>query len=163
MVKRRPLSFDSNQLTKDLKESTGKGVDALFSPVPETPKTEFARVKKTKSPTPKTESKKTKLAVTQKRTKQYDNIASKQVSNIAILQLDDVDIGHLREAAYKAQTYRFAEREVEWIKDTAHSLSKEIRRGKVAQVDILRVAIKLFENALATGKEDLIKIFERMK
>ena len=31
MAKRKPLSFDSDQLTKDLKESAGKGVDAFFS------------------------------------------------------------------------------------------------------------------------------------
>ena len=79
------------------------------------------------------------------------------------MQFDDADIEHLRESAYKAQTYRFSEREVEWIKDAAHNLSKELRRGKVAQVDILRVAIKLLENALATSKADLIDIFERMK
>ncbi len=95
--------------------------------------------------------------------KQASNIATNQASNIAILQFDDTDIEHLREAAYKAQTYRFSDREVEWIKDTAHRLSKEIQRGKVAQVDILRVGIKLFEYVLAMNKVELLKILDRMK
>ena len=95
--------------------------------------------------------------------KQESNIVSKQPSNIAILQLDDDDIAQLREAAYKAQTFRFSETEVEWLKDTAHALSKEINRGKVAQVDILRIALKLFSNALALGKKDILKIIEKMK
>lgn len=34
MAKRKPLSFDSDTLAKDLKESVGKGVDAFFSPSP---------------------------------------------------------------------------------------------------------------------------------
>lgn len=88
---------------------------------------------------------------------------NKQTSNIAILQFDDTDIGGLRQTAYKAQTFRFTHREIEWIKDTAHNLSKEMQRGKVTQVDILRVAMKLFENALATNKAGLLRIFERMK
>lgn len=89
--------------------------------------------------------------------------ASNIASNIAILQFDDADLGNLRQSADKARTYRFSLREIEWIKDTSHNLSKEIQRGKVSQVDILRVAIKLFENALAVKKKDLLKIFERMK
>jgi len=34
MVKRSPLSFDNKELTKNLKESTGKGLNAFFSPTP---------------------------------------------------------------------------------------------------------------------------------
>ena len=90
-------------------------------------------------------------------------LTSNQASNIAILQFDEVDIEHLRGAAYKAQTYRFADQEIEWVKDTAYNLSKEMRRGKISQVDILRVAIKLFQNALAMNKAEVLKIFEQMK
>ena len=90
---------------------------------------------------------------------QTSNIAS----NIAILQLTNEDIEDLKEPSYQPQTYRLSEREIEWIKDTAYRLSKEIRRGKVSQVDILRIAIKLFENSLATNKADLIEILEKIK
>ncbi len=173
MVKRKSLSFDSQQLTKDLKKSAGQGVDVFFSNVsPALPTgqtannmkhpVESAGQKPARSPSQKDDSP-INGRQPPKEKEQASNIASKQASNIAILQFDDVDIDHLREAAYKAQTYRFADREVEWIKDTAHELSKDQRRGKVAQVDILRVAIKLFEKALVTGKKDLIKVFERMK
>src|SRR5258706_13495562 len=31
MAKRKPLAFNNNQLTEDLKESAGRGVDAFFS------------------------------------------------------------------------------------------------------------------------------------
>ncbi len=92
-------------------------------------------------------------------TQQVSNIAS----NIAILQLNNEDIEDLKEPSYQPQTYRLSEREIEWIKDTAYRLSKEIRRGKVSQVDILRVAIKLFENLLATNKAELIEILEKIK
>ncbi len=95
--------------------------------------------------------------------KQVSNIDSKQSSNIAILQFDVADIDQLREVAYKAQTFRFSETEVEWIKDTSHSLSKEFKRRKVAQVDILRIALKLFSNALALSKKDILEIIEKMK
>ena len=91
--------------------------------------------------------------------KQSSNIAN----NIAILQLTNDDIEQLKETAYQAQTYRLSEREIEWIKDTAYRLSKEVKRGKVAQTDILRVSLKLFENLLATNKAGLITILEKIK
>ena len=169
MAKRKSLSFDSEELTKDLKESAGKGMDAFFSPTP--PASPSVGTKNNPETTESRSGSPANAKLRKKKVKERrlptNNIASmqstKQASNIAILQFDDADIEHLRESAYKAQTYRFSEREVEWIKDIAHSLSKELRRGKVAQVDILRVAIKLLENALATSKADLIDIFGRMK
>ena len=119
------------------------------------------RVKRINTNSPKTSN--TLQRESKQSSNQESNIVSKQSSNIAILQLDDADIAQLREAAYKAQTFRFSEIEVEWLKDTAHSLSKEIKRGKVAQVDILRIALKLFSNALAISKKDILKIIEKMK
>lgn len=85
-------------------------------------------------------------------------------SNIAILQLfSDKDIEELREPAYMAQTYRLRERDIEWIKDTAHSLSKEFKRRKVSQTDILRISFKLFENLLETNKEELKALLDKIK
>lgn len=91
------------------------------------------------------------------------NIAIQQASNIAILQFDEADIAALQESTYKPQTFRLSESEVEWLKDTAYRLSKELKRGRVNQVDILRVSLRLFNNMLATNKADLIEAFEKMK
>ena len=95
--------------------------------------------------------------------KQVSNTASKHACNIAILQFDESDIKQLREVAYSNQSYRLTRQEVEWIKDTAYRLSKEMERGKVSQVDIIRVAIKLFEIVLSEHKANLLKILIRMK
>ena len=43
MSKRKPLTFDSNQLAEDLKESTGKGVDAFFSSPSQSPNRDIQR------------------------------------------------------------------------------------------------------------------------
>ncbi len=34
MAKRKPLAFDGEQLTQDLKQSSGQGMGAFFSPQP---------------------------------------------------------------------------------------------------------------------------------
>jgi hypothetical protein len=181
MAKRKPLSFDSKQLTRDLTQSTGKGVDAFFSadsPSPPTPidrnQPDIAESPSEQEPVAKQSPIKgrssrerkgahTRMKANRLASKQANKQASLQASNTPFLLLDDADVAHLKEAAIMTATYRFAERELEWIRDTAHRLSKEIQQGKVTQVDIVRVAIKLMENALATNKADLLKIFERMK
>jgi len=160
MVKRKPLSFDNDDLTKNLKESAGNGLDAFFST---TPLTQPIEPKNKPLKVIKQESKKSKMIKTKKETKQLSNITSNMTSNITILQFTDDEIEELREPAYMAQTFRLTEREIEWVKDTAYRLSKEIKRGKVSQADILRIAFKLFENLLEINKEDLIKILERIK
>jgi hypothetical protein len=101
---------------------------------------------------------------TQQPTKQLINQSSNIASNITILQLlDDTDIANLREPAYQAQTFRLTQQEIEWVKDTAYRLSKEMKRKKVAQADILRISFKLFERLLATHKAELLTILERIK
>jgi len=162
MAKRKPLSFNNEELTKNLKESTGKGIDAFFSPTPPPqvveqklkPKKEDQPIAKTKQ-----ESKEAKMIKIKKETKQESNITS----NITILQFTDDEIEELREPAYKAQTFRLTEREIEWVKDTSYHLSKEIKRGKVSQADVLRISFKLFANFLEINKTSLIKILERIK
>jgi len=160
MVKRKPLSFDNDDLTKNLKESAGNGLDAFFST---TPLTQPIEPKNKPLKVIKQESKKSKMIKTKKETKQLSNITSNMTSNITILQFTDDEIEELREPAYMAQTFRLTEREIEWVKDTAYRLSKEIKRGKVSQADVLRIAFKLFENLLEINKADLIKILERIK
>jgi len=158
MAKRKPLSFNNEELTKNLKESTGKGIDAFFSP---TPPPQVVEQKKEAQPIAKTkqESKEAKMIKIKKETKQESNITS----NITILQFTDDEIEELREPAYKAQTFRLTEREIEWVKDTSYHLSKEIKRGKVSQADVLRISFKLFANFLEINKAVLIKILERIK
>jgi hypothetical protein len=154
MAKRKPLSFNSEELTKDLKESTGKGVNALFAPTPPLQVSESTQPVAKESPTSPIKEIKIK-----EESKQDGNIAS----NITILQFTEDEIEELREPAYKAQTFRLTEKETEWVKDTSYRLSKEVKRGKVSQADILRISFRLFENLLALNKADLIKILERIK
>ncbi len=162
MAKRKPLLFNNKELTKNLKESTGKGMDAFFSPAPSPqvveqkpePKKEAKFITKIKQ-----DSKEAKMIKIKKETKQESNITS----NITIFQFTDDEIEELREPAYKAQTFRLTEREIEWVKDTSYHLSKEIKRGKVSQADVLRISFKLFANLLEINKAILIKILERIK
>lgn len=162
MAKRKPLSFNNKELTKNLKESTGKGIDAFFSPTPP-PQVVEQKLEPKKEPQPiaktKQDSKEAKMIKIKKETKQVSNITS----NITILQFTDDEIEELREPAYKAQTFRLTEREIEWVKDTSYHLSKEIKRGKVSQADVLRISFKLFANFLEINKTSLIKILERIK
>ena len=158
MAKRKPLSFNNKELTKNLKESTGKGIDAFFSPTPQAQIVEQKiEPKKGAQPIAKTkqDSKEAKMIKIKKETKQE--------SNITILQFNDDEIEELREPAYKAQTFRLTEREIEWVKDTSYHLSKEVKRGKVSQADVLRISFKLFANFLEINKTSLIKILERIK
>lgn len=161
MAKRKPLSFDNEELTKNLKESTGKGVDAFFSstPQPQIVGQALEPEKESELHT-KQESREAKKIKTNKDTKQANNISSNIVSNITILQFTDDEIEELREPAYKAQTFRLTEKEIEWIKDISYLLSKEIKHGKVSQADILRISFKLFEKSLENNKADLIKILQ---
>lgn len=159
MAKRQPLSFDNDDLTKNLKASTGNGLDAFFSTPPQP---EVTQVKKPEKVI-KQESKKTSMVEINKTINKVSNKTSNIACNIAILQLTDDEIDGLKEPAFKAQTFRFTDREIEWLKDMAYRLSKEIKRGKVSQVDIVRISFKLFENLLESNKADLLKILERMK
>jgi hypothetical protein len=160
MAKRQPLSFDNDDLTKNLKESAGNGLDAFFTPTPPAQPTEpkSEPVKEIKQT-----SKKAKMIKNKKEVNKVNNVTSNMTSNITILQFNDDEIEELREPAYMAQTFRLTRREIEWVKDTAYRLSKEIKRGKVSQADILRIAFKLFANLLEINKADLIKILERIK
>ena len=91
------------------------------------------------------------------------NIADNIVSNIAILQFSAEDIAALRQGTYKPQTFRFAETEMAWLREMAYQLSKDLPRGKVNQVDLLRIGLRLVHKLLATNKDDLIHILEEMK
>lgn len=160
MAKRQPLSFNNDELTKNLKESAGNGLDALFTSTPQ-PQVQQPQTEPEKEI--KQESKPVKMIKTKKETKKANNIVSNMISNITILQFTDDEIEELKEPAYMAQTFRLTKHEIEWVKDTAYRLSKEIKRGKVSQADVLRISFKLFENVLAINKADLIKILERIK
>jgi hypothetical protein len=96
--------------------------------------------------------------------KKESNMTINIPSNIDILQLFDAsDIEDLKEPAYMAQTYRLREADVEWAKDTAHRLSKEFKRRKISQTDIVRISFKLFEKVLASNKAGLHALFEQIK
>lgn len=163
MGKRQPISFDNGELVSNLKTSTGSGLDALFSsapqPGPEAPKKE--PMKAVKKKTKKAEKVKEKKEIKQE-SNIVSNITNNIASNITILQFTNEEIEELRKPKYQAQTFRLTEREIEWVKDTAYHLSKEIKHGKVSQADILSISFKLFEKTLENNKADLIKILQEI-
>ena len=152
MAKRSGLSFDQKGLTQSLRTSSGQGVDALFPGPNAHPIDEGA------SPAPTQPSQPEENPTAQQSSEQ----ASDTRSNMTILPLSDEDIEVLREPAYKAQTFRMRQEETEWLRDMAYRLSKEVKRGRVAQADIVRISLKLFEGLLATNKADLMAILERI-
>ena len=89
--------------------------------------------------------------------------ANNITSNITILQLSKFEIEELKYPSLIPQTYRLSKNDIEWIKDTAYRLTKEIRKGKVSQGDLLRISIKLLQNTLATNKKELITLLEAIK
>ena len=107
-----------------------------------------------------------KMASPKKRTiarQQASNTAINIASNNAILQLSTEDIEQLKEIGYKARTYRLTDREAKWVKDTAHLLDDDIKRGEISRVDLVRVGIKLVERLLSVDKKALIRILEAIK
>ena len=174
MAKRNALAFDRDALTENLKSSAGQGVGALFSttagqaasgqtaspPPPVEPVREPAAAQATEIVPPND-------PTTHSKAKPPVSLSNQQAAQAdagtAPLPLSDDDIEALREPAYKAQTFRLTQTEIDWIRDTAYRLSKEIRRGKVAQADVLRIALKLFADMLASKKGDLLAILERIK
>jgi hypothetical protein len=172
--KRTPLAFNTNQLTDGLKESAGQGVNAFFSsPVVELPQSQ-PELPPLSEPEPlKSDISAPRILVEQDQitplkkvssTKEQKAVPQKSITrHITILHLDETDITRLREATDRVQTYRLTKHEIEWMKDTAYRLSKELKRGKVAQADILRIAILLFEQYLGVHKDELLEILEKMK
>ena len=79
------------------------------------------------------------------------------------MQFDAEDLAALRQGTYKPQTFRFTETEMAWLREVAYQLSKDLPRGKVNQVDLLRIGLRLVHKLLATNKNDLIHILEEMK
>jgi len=92
-------------------------------------------------------------------TQQYDNTAS----NIAIMQFDENDINSLKQGTYQPQTFRLREEEIEWLRDQAYQLSKAMKRGKVNQVDILRIGLRICYKLIETDKQEIIEILAKMK
>ena len=119
---------------------------------------------KSQSPTPRKSSPK---KLTPKKStisrQQASNTAINIASNTAIVQLSTEDIEQLKEIGYKARTYRLTDKEAKWVKDTAHLLDDDIKRGEISRVDLIRLGIKLVERLLLIDKKALIKILEAIK
>ena len=123
-----------------------------------------------KTSQPSTEKKRDKRAiqkpgqrVVKQTRKQADKKASMHASHMTILQFTDEEVADLKRPAYQAQTFRLTREDIEWFKDTTYRLSKELERGKVAQADILRISIKVFQNLLAAHKSALVELLRRIK
>jgi len=99
-----------------------------------------------------------------KPSKKSNKKTSNITSNITLLQFfSGKDIEELHEPAYMAQTYRLREQDVEWVKDMAHTLSKETKRRRVSQTDIVRIAFKLFDKMFKNNKEELKDLLNKIK
>lgn len=107
-----------------------------------------------------------------KQTEQSENKTSKKTDkkesniacNITLLHLFNAkDIEELREPAYMAQTYRLREQDVEWVKDMAHTLSKEAKHRRISQTDIVRISFKLFDKMIKNNKEELKDLLNKIK
>ena len=86
---------------------------------------------------------------------QASNITTLDATNIAILQLTKDEIDELRETAYKAQTFRFSEDELNWLRDRSYGLTRALGK-KVGQNDLLRLSLKIFRK-LATDKQKILE------
>ncbi|MGH7203298.1 MAG: hypothetical protein ACREHC_02540 [Candidatus Levyibacteriota bacterium] len=158
MASKRP-PIEMNNLTENLKTSKGRGADAFFasSPTPQTTstqKTDDNQDMNNKS----NETMEEEIKGYKKESKE-NNI----LSNITILQFTEKDIEELREPAEKVQTYRLAPQDIEYIRDAAYKLSKESKRGKIGQGDILRIAIVLFDKFITSNKTELKTILDKIK
>ena len=95
--------------------------------------------------------------------KKDSKLASKNASMLAIAPFTDDDLKVLRQSTYNQLNVRGTEAEVEWLKDVAYQLSKEVKVGRVNQQDVIRVGMRLFEKFMATNKAELIRILEDLK
>ena len=94
--------------------------------------------------------------------KKDSKLASKNASMLAISPFTNEDMITLRQSTYNQLNVRGTEMEAEWLKDVAYQLSKEVKRGRVNQGDIIRVGLRLFQKLMDTNKAELIKILEDM-
>lgn len=89
--------------------------------------------------------------------------ASKNASMLAITPFTDDDLKALRQSTYNQLNVRGTETEVEWLKDIAYQLSKEVKPSRVNQQDVIRVGMRLFEKFMDTNKAELIRILKEIK
>ena len=80
--------------------------------------------------------------------------------NITILQSD---IKQLRMPTYAVATYRLCNEDIEWVKDMAYKLSKEVKPRKVSQSDIIRLSLKLLDKVLENNKEGIVDVLQSIK
>lgn len=82
---------------------------------------------------------------------------------LAIAPFTDDDLKALRQSTYNQLNVRGTEAEVEWLKDIAYQLSKEVKPGRVNQQDVIRVGMRLFEKFMDTNKAELVRILKEIK
>jgi hypothetical protein len=161
--KRPPLEL--NELTHTLKTSKGQGADAFFSSSPPLPSPTIQEKQSDHHRVSPSVNERSTESIQHSNTSNNNEstLATNIVSNITILQITDQDIEALRELAEKPQTYRLTHQNIEYVKDMAYTLSKESKRGKIGQGDILRIALVLFDKFVTSNKADLQAILERIK
>jgi hypothetical protein len=78
--------------------------------------------------------------------------------NIAILQ---PDLRKLRKAGYKAQTFRLAKEELDWLKNQSYKLSRLLDK-QISQGDLIRIGQLLFKKVWKSNKQQLLEMLEEL-
>lgn len=90
--------------------------------------------------------------------------AAPPMEDSPITILSRADLEDLRFPGYQThQTFRMAAADVQWLKDTAFELSKQVGRRKATQADIVHVALKLFARAAQEHPAEVIDVLKVIK
>ncbi|SRR5258708_1496300 len=172
MAKNTRPPLEMADLTENLKTSKGQGANAFFpssptvSPIKPPPSVDEP---KNQSLVEESHGKSnvsvntTNNIETKKESKKEINTKSSIASNITILQITEKDIEELREPAEKVQSFRLPTWATEYLRDATYELSKESKRGKIGQGDILSIGILLFDKFRTSNKEEMKEILDKIK
>jgi len=147
--------FSRLQQTDKNESDRDKSASGHVPPTPPESVAEIPKELRPASPAIKQKGQKVKSDAQEKQaSKQEMNIAC----NIAIFQSDMED---LRVPAYKAQTFRFTEEELDRLKDEAYSFSRLLKK-KVGQGDLLRLGLLLFKKLEQEDAEAIAELLKRI-
>ena len=165
MSKRKPLGYNQKQLTQDLRESTGQGVNAFFSPSSTAPKPKAAPPKKQPDPVnspadlPEKPTAKENLQPDKLTNLQPDKQASLQTSKLTNLQTYMAE--YLDEKATGVGSFRMSVTLLDKIDDVQYLLKKRfnIRLDK-KQIVALALAFTFWDLERKGKKSRLVRANE---
>lgn len=164
MAKRKPLSFDNNELSENLQRSAAKGIDAFFSPAHE-PERQTQETKaedkpkaKEQPPTIEPQKRKTTKELKPKQTRYRDTM---QPSNheTMVSRYHDTIIHEVRmavkELGKEAATHRFTDTEKKEIMDMIYAYKRQGIR--TSENEIARIGVNfLIEDYKENGENSIL-------